>query len=450
MKKILIYLAVAVIACGCSTYRKYERPQITVADSYRDVETADTATLASLGWKVIFNDPVLQRLIDSAIVNNTDLNIARLKVREAEAALLSAKLSYLPEIKLNAEGGIGKSAGSVSKTYNVGAGMSWELDIFGKLTNARRGAAEALMASNDYRQAVQTQLVATVADSYYTLCMLDKQLEINRRTLVSWNETVRALEALMKGGKTNGASVLQARANVMALESSQQSIIKSIADTENALSAILGKPCGRIERGVISQFHFPDTIAVGIPLSLLSNRPDVRKAERQLAQAYYAVNVARSAFYPTISLSGTFGWTNNGGMVTNPGQWLLNAIGSLTQPLFNRGANIANLRIAEAQQEEATLFFSQSLLDAGKEVNDALIQLQTAEKQIEITENRIDTLKEAVRKTELLMRYSSDTSYLEVLTAQQSLLDAEMALVTGSFEKIQGLIRLYHALGGGA
>lgn len=303
--------------------------------------------------------------------------------------------------------------------------------------------------SKDYRQAVQTRLIATIADSYYTLAMLDAQYEVSGRTLENWQSTAHTLDALKKVGQSNEAGILQARANVLQLESSRLAIRKSISETENALSAILAMPSQSISRVALSNADFPDTVSVGMPLYLLSNRPDVRQAEMQLAQAFYATNVARAAFYPSITLSGTLGWTNNGGgMVTNPGQWLLNAISSLTQPLFNRGANIANLKIAKARQEEASLMFRQALLDAAKEVNDALTAWQTAKLQIEISDRRIETLCEAVRKTELLMRHSS-TTYLEVLTAQQSLLDAELSGIQNRFDRIQSIINLYHALGGG-
>lgn len=195
---------------------------------------------------------------------------------------------------------------------------------------------------------------------------------------------------------------------------------------------------------------FPENLSVGVPLQLLSKRPDVRQAESELARAFYATNVARAAFYPSINLAGTVGWTNNGGgIVMNPRQWLLNAIGSLTQPLFNRGTNMANLKIAKARQEQATLLFQQSLFNAGEEVNNSLTQLQSARKRMANDRRQIDTLKEAVRKTELLMRHSSDATYLEVLTAQQSLLEAENTLAQDRFDEIQGIIRLYHDLGGG-
>ena len=450
MNKIILSILSTLMLTGCGTYSRYHRADLPTEGLYGDIpENVDTTTLASISWREMFTDRELQSLIEIGLERNTDLNVARLRVEAAEAALMTAKLSYLPSLGINAEGGISRYDGATAKTYNVGASASWELDIFGKLTAAKRGAVAALQGSRDYQQAVQTQLVATIADSYYTLAHLDAQIAINNRTLENWRATVRTLEALKKVGKANEAGVLQAKANVMKLESSQLAICKSIAETENALSAILTMPSHAIERSDLTKASFPDTISVGVPMQLLSNRPDVRQAEMEVAQAFYATHVARTAFYPNITLSGTLGWTNNGGgAITNPGQWLLKAIGSLTQPLFNRGANIANLKIAQTKQEEAKLLFQQSLLNAGKEVNDALTAWQTAKSQYEINTRQVETLREAVRKTELLMSHSG-TTYLEILTAQQSLLEAEQLQLQTSFERIQSIIKLYHALGGG-
>ena len=450
MKKTTIFILSTLMLTGCGTYSRYHRAGIRTENLYWNLSVdIDTTNIASMSWREMFTDRELQSLIEAGLEQNTDLNVARLRVEAAEAALMTAKLSYLPSLGINAEGGGSRYDGATAKTYNVGATASWELDIFGKFTAAKRGAVVAWQRSRDYQQAVQTQLIATIADSYYTLALLDEQMSINNRTLENWRATVRTLEALKKVGKANEAGVLQAKANVMQLESSQLAICKSVSETENALSAILAMPSQPIERSSLDEASFPDTISIGVPLQLLSNRPDVRQAEMELAQAFYATHVARSAFYPNITLSGTLGWTNNGGgAITNPGQWLFNAIGSLTQPLFNRGTNIANLKIAQTKQEEAKLLFQQSLLNAGKEVNDALTTWQTAKSQYEINTRQVETLREAVRKTELLMSHSS-TSYLEVLTTQQSLLSAEQAQAQDRFGEIQGIINLYHALGGG-
>lgn len=450
MRHILLTGIAALTLVSCGVYKPYSRPETDTDGLYRDTVAADTSTLAALSWRELFTDPNLQALIEQGLQHNTDLGIARLQVKEAEAVLMSARLSYLPSLSLSPEGGISRYDGSTSKTYSLAASASWELDIFGKTTNAKRGAREALEGSRDYAQAVQTQLIATIADSYYTLLMLDRQLEIGEQTLQSWSGSVRTLEALKKAGQTNDAAVLQARANRMQLEASVVSIRKSIAETENTLSALLALPSQEIQRGTLEESAFPERLSTGVPLLLLSNRPDVRQAEHSLAQTFYNTNAARAAFYPSLTLSGTVGWTNNGGgVVMNPSKWLANVIGSLTQPLFNKGANIANLRIAKARQEEAALRFRQSLLDAGKEVNNALSQWQAARQRISIGARQVATLQEAVRKTELLMRHSS-TNYLEVLTAQQSLLSAEQTQAQDRFDEIQGVINLYHALGGGS
>ena len=281
--------------------------------------------------------------------------------------------------------------------------------------------------------------------------MLDEQLRISKQTLESWQKSVRVLESLKRGGGgVTDAAVLQAKANCMALESEILSIEKSIRESENVLCTLLATtPISILQRGNLSDQQFPSELSVGVPLQLLANRPDVRMAEYQLAQAFYATNAARASFYPSISLSGTLGWTNGaGGLELNPAGWLLNAIGSLVQPLFNRGANIANLKIAKAEQEVAVLNFQQSLLNVGAEVNDALTALQTARRKLDIDNTQVATLQEAVRKTELLMRHSS-ANYLEVLTAQQTLLTAKQAVAQDRFDEIQSIITLYHALGGG-
>lgn len=450
MKKTILIIASICLLTSCGVYRKYERPEIQTDGLFQNNTVTDTTTMANVPWRELFTDTCLQHLISVALEHNTDLQVAYLKVEEAKAVVQKAKLSYLPSLGVNAEGGISKFDGTTARTYNIGAAASWELDIFGKMTAAKREAAAAFESSQAYRQAVQTGLISTVADSYYTLLMLDEQLKINAQTQESWNKTVRVLDALKRGGKSNEAAVLQARANLLSLENTAVSLRQSISETENALSSILAQPSRHIKRGLLDDQQFTDTLSIGVPVQLLSNRPDVRQAEFELARAFYATNVARSAFYPSITLSGTIGWTNNGGgVVTNPGQWLMNAIGSLVQPLFNRGANIANLKIAKAQQEEAKLLFQQSLFNAGQEVNDALVQWQSARKRISGGNSQVEILEEAVRKTELLMRHSN-TTYLEVLTAQQSLLEAQTTLAKDRFDEIQAIINLYHALGGGA
>ena len=445
-----ILLWAVCLMTGCSIYKPYSRPEVQTEGLYRDLEeTRDTASIATLGWRNLFSDKNLQALIEKGLERNTNLRVAHIRVKAAEAVLMNARLSYLPSVVLTPDGSISGTEGAKAiKTYNLAASASWEIDLFGKVTNAKRKALAALEGSRAYRQAVETQLIATIANSYYMLLMLDRQLIISEQTLITWKETEHSIEALKRAGKSNDAAVLQAKANRLALEASVVSIRKSIRETENVLSALLADTSHDIMRGALQKQQFPDTLSAGLPIQLLANRPDVRQAEWNLAQAYYATNAARSAFYPSLTLSGSTGWTNNvGGVVVNPGSWLFSAVGSLMQPLFNKGTNIANLRQAKARQEEALLLFQQSLLDAGKEVNNALTRWQSARIRIDYVNQQIMTLQEAVRKTELLMQHTS-TNYLEVLTARQRLLEAELTQAQDKFEEIQGVIDLYHAVGG--
>ena len=410
----------------------------------------DTASIASLSWRELFTDSHLQTLIEHALQSNTDLLSAQQRIKEAEATLSSAKLAYLPSFMLTPQGGVSsfdKSKGSW--TYTGIASVSWEIDIFGKLTNAKRRSKALYLQSLEYEQAVSTSLIANVANLYYTLLMLDEQYRISEETAVNWRESVRAMRAMMAAGMTNEASVSQSEANCRQVEASLLDLKQQIKEVENSLSILLGKVPGGIERGHLAGQDFPEELTVGVPLQLLSRRPDVKSAELSLASAFYSTNAARSAFYPSITLSGTAGWTNSAGnMIINPGKLLLSAVGALTQPLFNKGLNIAQLKIAKAQQEEAKLAFQQALLNAGSEVNNALTQVQTARGKTELRTGQITSLENAVRSTQLLMQHGTST-YLEVLTAQQSLLSAQLTQVADRFDEIQGIINLYQALGGG-
>lgn len=452
MKKSFIVMFAAVSLSSCGIYNKYQRPaDIRVDGLYgEDVGTTDTTSIASLSWRQVFTDPQLQQLVDSALANNTDLLSAQQRIKEAEATLMSSRLAYLPSFMLTPQGGVSsfdKAKGSWTYTGVVSA--SWEVDIFGKLTNAKRRAKALYAQSLEYEQTVTTSLIANVANLYYTLLMLDEQQRISQETVVKWRESVRTMRALMEAGMTNEAAVSQTEASCSQVEASLLDLEQQIRETENAVCILLGKVPGAVERGQLEGQTFPQELQVGIPLQLLSRRPDVKSAELSLVQAFYATNEARSAFYPSITLSGTAGWTNSAGnLIVNPGKVLLSAVGSLVQPLFAKGQNIAQLKIAKAQQEEAKLAFWQSLLNAGSEVNDALTQVQTARGKAEHHKQQVVSLDRAVRSTQLLM-HDGTATYLEVLTAQQSLLSAQLNVVSDRFSEIQGIINLYQALGGG-
>ena len=457
MKIKLITLSVScLLLSSCGIYTTYERPSDINTDGLygqdlnEEAVAVDTASIASLSWRELFTDSHLQTLIEHALQSNTDLLSAQQRIKEAEATLSSAKLAYLPLFMLTPQGGVSsfdKSKGSW--TYTGIASASWEIDIFGKLTNAKRRSKALYLQSLEYEQAVSTSLIANVANLYYTLLMLDEQYRISEETAVNWRESVRTMRAMMAAGMTNEASVSQSEANCRQVEASLLDLKQQIKEVENSLSILLGEVPGGIERGHLAGQDFPEDLTVGVPLQLLSRRPDVKSAELSLASAFYSTNAARSAFYPSITLSGTAGWTNSAGnMIINPGKLLLSAVGALTQPLFNKGLNIAQLKIAKAQQEEAKLAFQQALLNAGCEVNNALTQVQTARGKTELRTGQITSLENAVRSTQLLMQHGTST-YLEVLTAQQSLLSAQLTQVADRFDEIQGIINLYQALGGG-
>ena len=457
MKIKLITLSVScLLLSSCGIYTTYERPSDINTDGLygqdlnEEAVAVDTASIASLSWRELFTDSHLQTLIEHALQSNTDLLSAQQRIKEAEATLSSAKLAYLPSFMLTPQGGVSsfdKSKGSW--TYTGIASASWEIDIFGKLTNAKRRSKALYLQSLEYEQAVSTSLIANVANLYYTLLMLDEQYRISEETAVNWRESVRAMRAMMAAGMTNEASVSQSEANCRQVEASLLDLKQQIKEVENSLSILLGEVPGGIERGHLAGQDFPEDLTVGVPLQLLSRRPDVKSAELSLASAFYSTNAARSAFYPSITLSGTAGWTNSAGnMIINPGKLLLSAVGALTQPLFNKGLNIAQLKIAKAQQEEAKLAFQQALLNAGSEVNNALTQVQTARGKTGLRTGQITSLENAVRSTQLLMQHGTST-YLEVLTAQQSLLSAQLTQVADRFDEIQGIINLYQALGGG-
>lgn len=442
--KILIILAAAVSFSSCGLYRKYEREDMWFVDSlYRRIPAStDSLSTGTISWDKMFTDPILQEWIQSGLDYNTDLNVARMKVKEAEAALMAARWALLPGADFTAQGG-------VPGTFTARTDVSWQADIFGRLRNARRKAQTALEQSKAYEQAVQTQLVATIANSYYTLLMLDEQLAISQRTLKTWDENIRSLEALKRAGKTNEAAVLQAKANKLNVEASVLTLEKEIIFVENSFCALLSILPERVERSTLAEQELPEELSTGVPAALLSRRPDVKQAELALAQTFYSTIDAQAAFYPDLRLSGALGWTTGAGnVVLDPGSLISNLIASVSQPLFGRGANKARLQAAQAQQEAAEWQFRQSILNAGVEVNSAITLWQTAKKRVELDKKQILNLQAAVWNTQLLMKHGNAT-YIEVLSAQKNLLAAELAEVADRYDEMQSVVNLYHALGGG-
>ncbi len=450
MKKLVIVFA-AITLVGCGIYKPYNRPEMRTDGLYgAGVETSDTTTLGDMPWQELFTDPCLQRLIESGLENNTDLQAAHLKIEQAEATLKSARLAYLPSLNFAPQGSISSFDNSpASKIYTIPVTASWQIDIFNSLTNAKRKARALHAQSEEYAQAVRSQLIAGIANLYYSLLMLDSQYHITELTAQKWSESVETMRAMKDAGMTNEAAVAQYEGNYYSILSSLSDIDLSRRELENSLCSLLGEVPHEVVRGKLEEQQLPEHLMIGVPVQMLANRPDIRATEYALMQAYYATAEARSAFYPSISLSGTVGWTNSAGsMVVNPGKLILSAVGQLIQPIFNAGANRARVKIMKAQQEEARLAFQQALLNAGAEVNNALAQTQTARAKSELRASQIEAMERAVESTMLLMRHGS-TTYLDVLTAEQSLLSARLAQTSDRFAEIQGIVNLYLSLGGG-
>lgn len=450
---IIMIFASATLATGCSVYRNYSRPETISTDNLfgEGVETADGTTLADIDWRDFFTDEHLQRLIEQGLANNCDMKIAAQRIIESEAALRTARLSYYPSFAFAPSVATNNYVNhSASQNYQLPVTASWEVDIAGRLWNGKRRAQAAYEQSKIYRKSVQTQVVASIANCYYTLLMLDAQLDVSRMTAKTWKENVRTIKAMKQGGMTNEAAVSQTEANSWAIDASLFDLEYRIVQVENTLALLLGTTPQHFERGTLHGQKMCEQLLVGIPVQLLSKRPDVQSAEYTLQQMFYSVNLARAAFYPSLTLSGSGGWINQfGASIASPGSLLFSFVGKLLTTIFDAGRNRANLKIAEAQMEQAAISFQQTLLQAGSEVNNALAQCQTARSKTDIRKHQIEALQNAVNSTQQLMRHS-DVSYLEVLTAQQTLLSARLSQIADRFEGIQGMINLYQALGGGA
>lgn len=465
MKKQIIYVVVAsALLSSCNIYKSYKRPDdIKIDGLFRDTASVslmggygetngDTATIASLPWREVFTDPQLQILIEQGLASNTDLQSAQLSVKQAEASLMSSKLAFLPSFALAPQGTISSfDQSKASQTYQLPITASWQIDLFGDLLNAKRGAKASLLQSKAYKQAVQTQLVAAIANYYYTLLMLDEQLAITQETAVKWEENVATMKAMKDAAMTNEAAVTQSEATYYSVLASIPELKQTIRETENNLCVLLGQAPQAISRGTLASQQMPAYVSAGVPLQLLANRPDVKAAEMALATAYYATNRARSAFYPLVNITGSLGWTNSaGGAIVNPGKLLASVVGSITQPLFQRGSLIAQLKITKAQQEQAKLSFQQALLNAGNEVSNALFQYQTNLEKETIRRQQVEALEKSVDfTTDLFKSGTEGTSYLEIITAEQSLLSARLSEVSDTFSKIQAVVNLYQAVGGG-
>ena len=403
-------------------------------------------TVDSIGWRNVFTEPQLVRLIETALAHNADLRTANLNVVQAEARLKAARLSFLPSLTMGAEGQLSKTKGQATqKTYSVPLTMQWEVDLAGRLRGEKRAAVATYWSTAETERAVRMQVIAAVASSYYTLAMMKEQLAVTRENIENARQTQETMEVLKEVGMQNEAAVSAARATYLNVAAQEKTMLQQIKAAENAMVVLVGK---QVEVNLTDKTTTPIfTTNTSYPVEILANRPDVKAAEYALKAQMAQVDVARAAFYPQLTISASAGWTNNVGEIVNPGQMLLNAIGSLVQPLFNKGQNRANLRIAKARQEQAVVAFNQARLVAGAELSDALTACQLSSERLKLRQQEVAAAERAYEASKDLMQNSSST-YLEVLTAQQTLLQSRLALASDRFDQTQGKINLFKALGG--
>ena len=457
IKKVLLFAAAGISLASCGLYNKYERPEVNTQGLVRDpvsltdtLAVADTTSFGNLPWRTVFTDPQLQTLIQQGLDKNADLLNAALNVKMLQAQLEVAKLAFLPNITLSPQGTLSSFDGSkTSKTYQLPVTASWSVDLFGNLLSVKRNAQMQLLASKDYQTAVKTNVISGIANLYYTLLMLDRQQEILDEMASLTKETWDMMALQMKFGRARSTSVQSAEASYYSVLAQSADMKRQIREMENSLSLLIGQPGQQIPRGKLYDQMLPTEFSTGVSLQLLSNRSDVHAAEMKLASCFHNVQTARSRFYPSIRISGTGAFTNSAGAaVINPGKWLLSAVGSLTQPIFANGQLIAGLKVAKAQQEQAFNDWQNLVFKAGNEVSNALVSYNTYAERSQLDSKQTELYRKNVEDTRQLYM-SSGSSYLEVISAQANLLNAEISKVTDDFYKMQAVVSLYSALGGG-
>ena len=470
ISNIFVAAAVSIMLSGCGIYNKYEQNTPTPSDAFGTDEGIRAAnsemTIAQMSWREFFTDPLLQQLIEQVLANNTDLNSARIAVEKSQAALTAAKLAYLPSLALAPQGTLASfDKSAATKTYSLPLQLSMDIDVFGSITNKKRAAKAVLLQAQMQQEAVRANLISITAQQYFMLQVLDRQLEILMQTDSLWNKSLETEQARWENGKAYSTAVNQMEASYLSVKTQIVDTRRNIRSVENAICKLLAVSPQHIDRqkwgssnlhraeaidGTDEQAFNNKYLRIGIPAQMLENRPDIRMANHAMEEAFYNTAAARSAFYPSITLSGSAGWTNSaGGMIVDPGKILLSAIGSLTQPIFARGKLIANKKIAKLTEEDLQKKYVQAVINAGNEVNEAIADCMTAREKHAYYQRQVQVLHEAYTGTHELMD-NGKASYIEVLRAQESLLDAQLGSAMNMYYGAESLIALYIALGGGS
>ncbi len=451
------YIA-ATLLSSCGLYNKYDRPEVNASGIVRDpvsltdtLAVQDTTSFGNMPWRTVFTDPQLQGLIQQGLDNNPDLLNAALNVHMVETALTVAKLAFLPSVAISPQGTLSSFDGAAAtKAYSLPVSASWNVDLFGNLLSQKRSAQMKLIATKDYQTVVKCNIISGIANLYYTLLMLDRQVEIvsdmEKLTKETWDK-MKFMHENRVGYRST--AVQSAEAAYYSVQAQKVDLQRQIRECENSLSLLIAQPAQTIQRGTFAGQSLPTELSTGVAVQMLNNRADVHANEMALAQCFYDVQTARSRFYPNLTVTGTAAFTNQQGAV-NPGKWLLSAVGSLVQPIFQHGQIVAGLKVAKDKYEQAFNTWQNSVLKAGNEVSNALVSYNSYAEKAALDGKRVSVLRQNVEDTRKLMEQSANTTYLEVITAQSNLLNAEISEVTDQFNKMQAVVTLYQALGGGA
>jgi multidrug efflux system outer membrane protein len=461
LKYIYLLLVLMGTVLSCKVTKPYKQPDLNTNDLYRGQTSTDTATIASMPWEKLFADTVLVALIHEGLYQNLNLKVAVQKIEEARAAFGQSKAAFLPSLSGNVSVTQSKQSvasldyppGTVVNTkftsYQLGLSSSWEADVWGQLSSAKKSAYANLLQTDAAKRAIQTQLIADIANNYYMLLALDKQLDITTRTMQNRIKDVETMKALKEGAVVNGAAVVQAEANRYAAEVAIPDIKRSIRETENALDILVGRGPGNLNRTKLDTQQPITDLQTGIPAQLLKNRPDVQQAGYNFRAAFENTNLAHTYFYPQFTITASGGFTNLTLKDFFVNSIFYNIAAGLTQPIFNQGINKSRLKTAIAQQKEALYNYQQTILVAGQEVSNALYAYQSAMDKDGARGKQIVALQKSVDYTEQLLKFSSATNYTDVLTSEQSLLAAQLSGVNDRLEQLQAIVNLYRALGGG-
>jgi outer membrane protein, multidrug efflux system len=458
INRLIIYIlfGFTILVSSCSVTKPYQAPVIGTQDLYRDQSSNDTTNMANLHWTEIFSDTLLQNLIREGIDNNLDLKIAYSRIQQAQSYFEQSRLAFMPGVSAGLSTLNGTEPSGSSKTgsasvhlYELSVNASWEADLWGKLKSSKRAALASLLQSEAYSTTVQTGLVASIANYYYYLEALDEELKITEESVTNWISTVTIMKALKEADVVTEAAVVQSEASRYAAEVTIPDLKQLIKQTENALSILLGRKPGLIKRAELSEQKPVNLLHTGIPAQLLSNRPDVQEAELNLRYNFELTNVARTYFYPTLTISASGGFSSLSiSTLFSPSSLIGSIAAGLTQPIFNQGINKTRLKVAQEGQYQALLSFQNAVLTAGQQVSDDMASYQSTIEKTSLRDSQILNLQKAVEYTQLLVRYSS-ANYTEVLTAQQSLLSAQLNQVNDRLQQLQAVLNLYRDLGGG-